>query len=1588
MVVQVLRHFAGFCKPPCSCLWVIMSFDATLGFPGEGPTSSLFSLVSANIGSVMSDTTWKTWSADCVCLQETRVGKNNIRSASKLFQTAGFTPCFGQLLPGLRYGNKSTKTPCGGALVAGGTAYTQAFERQQDVSGLFDPLFKTKRFAAAWIQVTPRKKALVISLYATTSASQDVRIHDSNNQLFEDIFSFVAQFGQIPVIIAGDFQAPPMSYPAIANAVCFRSWHDPVAVVDERGELSRPLTFSNDGTFAGVGDACTSIDAVLVNDIAFAALHSAEVVQVFGKQHRPIKLVFDWPSINQFGFHIVKAAPLLLEGCQKDLHSAPPISWDDQCKAKYDQHTDTESKWNVVNDFLQKTLVAKGASWGDGKRTRGADPVFVAKTIAPKQLSTHCAANRQGVFLARLCGRLSELFMRLSRLSGSAQDLFITQRTADKALHQLAQLDAPVQWSVHAVPTLTEVYFAKKWADSSFRTFELQLRAKRIKSWKTKISTACKQSCSYIFHHLKNKQLDEPTNLVVDEQQNILFQPQVALEFLNHEWDQVFSANVLRHHPLKMLEVVWPYIQDKQIIADIPRVCGLDLFHIIQKRNPCAAPGLDGWRTTELQCLSPQELQPCADFLTEIEETDLPLPKALVCAKQVILNKPGPSTALNKRLITILPAILLAYTGARFAHLQKWQRQVMPPSILGGIKGRHMSDLYNQLRLDIDDAKSQNETLIGVKLDKAKAFDRVVPSFVAALFLAFGVPKGVTNVFVKLYDGLHRHLTYRKWTSPCATTAPNGVCQGCSISLLAINAYNKVWCHLLDHLPEIYVRAYVDDSYLWCRIQQAALLSKAIELTKIWDTLSGQKLNEAKSSMWGTDTAARKKLKNDFPAFPIVLELDVLGTKIYTSDRQAFAFSETKLKKILEDTDNIAALPVPKRIRSFLIGSKIVPQFTFGAHISKIPKKAVKSIQNAIAKALWVRQPMWRSKQLLQCILSQPHRTDPILAGAYLTIVETVRLCHNSPCAISQIRRTWNVDCSHSLCLRLRTAFELLGIQVDDDINISYLGSPPISLFDLSPKSITRALQNIVRNACYSSIDHKARKDFCKPEGVFDFQQTTFLLKTKNPQLQLTTEKGLRLENILVGCTLTNDRLAASGWVTSASCRFCGQDKESLPHLMQCHKVIELLGPPVQHEFGSNFAMLGHFIHPNFIAKRRLQFSDVRQIDIASEFSPQHCERIWTDGSVIHADKFWIASAAFAVVDEQHNVRYTGVVRHWNLSAYVAELWAVIFACASARFPTTIFSDCRSVVDQAHELFMGGLPDDNWACANWWSFLHQVVQLRRTQCTCPFKIRWIPAHCFEGIPVELLTEELASCKHTTLEHIQNNRLADAAAKELANQSAPVVTEVQSKVRGALIHHQQWLINLHELLPTHQPDRLVEIDENKPPDEVTLASAQRRFPQWLWGSPRVLFPWVPKVPHEHAPPARWTGQMQDWNECLNFFRGLRWLADDEQSFSFNELAVIFHSRGHRITKDLELTTYLDLYRIIREALQCLQHDEAVQIHPGVFHTTKPRCCGRVLPQGCIVGSIPFLSDSERVQIAWLFSQGAGRTLASWQVPLVA
>lgn len=181
----------------------------------------------------------------------------------------------------------------------------------------------------------------------------------------------------------------------------------------------------------------------------------------------------------------------------------------------------------------------------------------------------------------------------------------------------------------------------------------------------------------------------------------------------------------------------------------------------IGSRNPLAAPGMDGWRTTELQSLPKKCLEHIALFFSQLEnECGGSIPDVLLRAKQALLNKPGPASPLNKRLITVLSPLLLAYSGTRFRQLQRWQQTTLHPSLFGGIKGRSMASVSDGLRLDMDLAKVDDQHLIGIKLDQSKCFDRIIPAITAALMLALGLPKGVVNMFSMMYRGLKKHLSY------------------------------------------------------------------------------------------------------------------------------------------------------------------------------------------------------------------------------------------------------------------------------------------------------------------------------------------------------------------------------------------------------------------------------------------------------------------------------------------------------------------------------------------------------------------------------------------------------------------------------------------------------------------------------------------------------------------------------------------------------------------------------------------------------------------------------------------------------------
>ena len=762
---------------------------------------------------------------------------------------------------------------------------------------------------------------------------------------------------------------------------------------------------------------------------------------------------------------------------------------------------------------------------------------------------------------------------------------------------------------------------------------------------------------------------------------------------------------------------------------------------------------------------------------------------------------------MQKRLITLLPALLLSYTGLRFRQLQSWQQSVLPMNLCGAIKGRTMTSVHTQLRLDLDIAKKDSTALVGLKLDKSKCFDRLIPAMAGVLMLAFGLPRGLVHFFVQMYTNLRRHLALRGWISPTATTASNGVAQGCSLSLIAINLFMSVWSIFINLIPHVIAKAFIDDAYMWAHISQIHELRRALDVTAMWDTLTGQVSNPKKCQLWVSDPSQKKRVTAVFPDIPIASVVDVLGVKIYVNAPKSYDFDTKKGEKIIDDLKNIAALPLKVDVKKHLISSKVIPQLTYGAAMTKIPQRVLWRTQNEIVNVIWAKRPHWRSRLLVLGIVAAPHRVEPQIACAYTAVIDFVRFLHHLPSAIQLCRDLQN---SHpwpreSLMWQLEAALKLLGLTLQQGLCISFRGSQPIPLYMMNHRDIAKPLQYLAKQKCYTEAASSKRRDIAKCSAVVDPDLSSLFVHKSQLKLESPIPCRILFESVQSGCNLTNDRLFRAELVESPKCRLCDCPKENWAHLVHdCPGVASAISRPPDHELGVNFPMFGLRAHPRSIALRRLQMSSLGAE--STTFDATRTELFWTDGSVQWGSYFWLATGAYAIVDARFQVVESGGVSHWELSAYTTELYALLRVIKRATCCIQVKSDCQSIVDQFAELCRAGRVHASWPHTSWWQEICRILLARREYCVAPIEVLWTPSHLLEHLPLELISEAAAragACGSTARD-IYANRIADKEANRLATELSPIHPRDQKMLESAVLHRQEWLVMLNWLLETTQP----------------------------------------------------------------------------------------------------------------------------------------------------------------------------------------
>ena len=1602
------RQFFRKYSIPCS------HFDSTKGYPGEGPTSPVWSCHCANIESLQAHSECNQWNSDLSFLQEVRLAKHNIKECESRAAECGKKIFTSSLLRERKDKNGIFKTPHGGTAFLGPSELCKKFDVNDDSTGLWKNICDSTRITGIWYQVLPKLRILCWSFYGQTYCA-DGSHKAVNDHLLEQIFEISSQFGDIPVLVAGDFQSDPNELDSFTNARRF-GWCDPLTTV-RNGEHERPITFSRTSNFENPTYGFSSIDGILMNDISFQALQEIRVCHEVGTPHAPIYATFVWPRVFVQGTVLVKPAsfdltnlPLVdgkLDECK--IQDIAKNLWTPQKEAHFST-VDDEEAWSLVNRFAIEVLLRSGARFNKGLQQRGQTPQFRTKACCPGQDQQGNALSNQSARLCKIYRCVSELRHRLVRSGTTTHDFMITWNLQQKVANHLRTIPGCRWWNVDVHCDQVALLEIQK----TIHTIIIKVREKekrqRISSWKQKMieGTRSRQVSKFVFKWMKAKMFIPTPNLITNCDGNIIADPIEAMKTINDQWDNIFSANVLCENPMKVVEAIWPKLVKHRLPGQVPPITGDMLKGQVKKRRIDAACGLDGWRTPEMQVLPTFVYDIVARFFQQVELGIRNLPSILTSARQALLDKSGEDGPLQKRIISVLPIFMISYTSVRFKQMQNWQTKVMPPTLFGGIRNRKMSQLQTQFKIALDQASVDDVPLCGLKLDKSKCFDRLIPSTSCALMLAIGVPTVVVTMFANMYRGMRKYLSYKSWTSSSFTTSANGVLQGCSFSLLAINAHMMVWSILVSELPDIYASAYIDDSYLWAKLANYESLHKAVEVTKWWDNLTGQLANDKKTVVWATTTKGRKEMKNIFPAMNHQHSIEILGASIQTTKKQSFEWNKEKTSKMIREIQLIKAIPTCRNIHEHLIGTKIIPQLSTAAHVVNIPKNQLKTVQNSIVDLLWKKRPPWRARPLVIGLLARPHRVDPVIARSYNVITECVNfLKHSTP----QDRFRWtsqfeaNLEDRNLLVVNYKQACYNLGCKTEGPFHLSFLGSSPVCILDFGIRDLKAVLQIVCRDMCYKEATKLSRKDLQESNGTLDFPSTCIGHRSCKGQYVNGISMQAYRDSVMVGCNTTNDRRHKAGFSPDNLCRFCKSEPETFLHLTaHCESPpFADQKPDCPSNCGPNFQPLGIVEISNELVKSRLSISQTHEIPVSpwSQSTTHEFRTLWTDGSCLFGDMFWRTKGAAACVDKLGNLIFQVEVHHISLNSYSCELWALVQAFCRSDQPCARRTDCASLVTQVSFMMTNLYIPTDFLHFEWWSFFLQIYKLRLQICPKPLCVSWIPSHLLEHIPVHLITFKQAIDNGSNWEDIFCNREADYFAKQCATQQLNgVVPEKQRVV--AISKWQRWLalvnsklseISAIDIRPSlSQGDN----DENdillvpkKPcvvPSELTVAhpicSFQQVFPKWVWQPNPSNFNWksnfIPCTLKSYA-----SISQVNWDLCVSYLNSLVWVQDSSMQTAYVELAFGAWSQGFHFV-DVPKTPK-DYAQLIRKCInQCCKLSDNGNIIPGQ-QKAKCKSQGRTLPAGYISDSWALISCVALKHLAIYSIRSNSQKLSDWGNP---
>lgn len=1029
-----------------------------------------------------------------------------------------------------------------------------------------------------------RQPLHIVVFYGVAGGSTNPSICRQNEEFLTDIAEECMSWGQVPIVLCGDFNMKLDDSLAVTNLLLYGRWLDVAAEHARRcgTPVLPPTCFSNPTVSKG-----TRIDGVFLSPSLAKCFVDLSYPDSGLPTHQP--LVVDLSVVPLNAFVVKHKSPVRAK-------SDFPVPSTQDC----DNHA--EKLWrSVAGDWQRARNCGQPcALWP--LLTRVADQFYRWFAQLPPSNKSPCRGLPGPPCLIRVAPPRCRVSNSATSILQAARQRFV------RALEHVARLRLKLAEDVTCASRFHE--FQHHWskvADRAPRFVDLSLwqtlfgscslrvsepmswpsyanmlqliskleaesalvlkleKSQRLSSWRQSCRSKWRDPCQkrFLYSWIRDAWPPCVASVIVPETNQISMDPDDVERVLWQKWQPIFCPSP-DQEGLPDFDAFWDRFGGYVVRAPVvlPSLTGDRLRSVILRMSNHAAGGADGWTTSEIKTWPSLLFSKLADFLNDVEISGGDWPEELLL--QVVSLVPKDDTGDDQRPITVSCLVYRAWAAVRAQDLCDWQEQWAHASQWGYRRGKRSVDPAWTSSAAAEHAWLCHSHRVGFSLDLAKAFDRIPHKILYHLLVASGVPVNFCDTWLGAIRGAKKYLK-SAYGLGRAFHVNRGLPQGDALACFGMNLIMSVWSRAVTSEVPVAVRSFADDATIEVEDPDPGVavdnLQSAITITEQFTSLSGQLPNIQKCFTWATSKRGRKALAD------VTMHGKTVKQRAHAKDLgcQALFFGpprngvlQSRFQKARKAAFRVRCAPLRLDEKTHLVTGSACALATYGIETCPIGDGACKRLRGSVVAAIWGLRRQFRSAHAILLLFTQSHLTDPIQAQMCQSFLTLQRCLRSDPVMVASWESWW-----HTASLRigrprgpitlLWSLLSRLGWSWLTPWSLCTHDNTEIDLLTIDTDAFGHLLRDAARRwAWQEAFSLHKHFDGVQHAGV-DRAATLYLCN-----LGLLSPPCLRmLRSILVDAVWTLSRLCHAGRAASSLCS-CGQHQDTEHFFWSCPELAEL----------------------------------------------------------------------------------------------------------------------------------------------------------------------------------------------------------------------------------------------------------------------------------------------------------------------------------------------------------------------------------------------------------------------------------------------